>query len=514
MASSADVSLPIPEPTGIPVPIGEVVAGKYRLERILGRSGMGIVYGGTHIGIDQPVAVKFLLVKGSTDEDALVRFTREAKFMAKISSEHVVRVIDVGALPDTTPFIVMEQLQGNDLSRQLRNEGPLPIETAVDYLLQACDGLATAHAAGVIHRDLKPSNLFLATLADGRQMVKLIDFGVAKYRGSGDGAPQNDSLTQTNVMIGSPRYMAPEQVRASRDVDARSDVWALGVILQELITGRPVFKGPTISDTFVLILTAEPLRADVIRPDVPAGLADVIARALSKDVTWRTPSVATFASELLPYVSPTRRMLFEPVFAGVGAPASVRTFSRADTSGPYAGFASGSFPQLPAAPEGEDIDVETRTAGGSVMPAKKRPKAVGLRFAISGGLVLVIAGVLAAFALKSGPKVDPRAAAAGPTAPSSAAAIPSAAPGEAEPPKVAAVTPSATARTASPPILPARAPAAPAAVTPATPAAADSKAHAGRPGVPAAKPSAGQPPASPPVAAPPERGGSLFDDPK
>jgi serine/threonine-protein kinase len=496
MATPAKPQRETPE---LPVPLGEIVAGKYRLDRILGSSGMGIVYGGIHIGIDQPVAVKFLLVKGSTDDDALVRFTREAKFMAKINSEHVVRVLDVGALPSGTPFIVMEQLQGNDLGRVLHKQGPLPVETAVDYMLQACEGLATAHAAGVIHRDLKPSNLFLTTVADGRQVVKLIDFGVAKYRGA-EGGPQSDSLTQTHVMIGSPRYMAPEQVRASRDVDARADVWSLGIILQELLTGRAVFKGPTVSDTFVIILTEDAPRADSIRPDVPTGLADVITRALIKDATYRTPNVASFASELLPFASPTRRMLFEPSFDPAAIPPAPRSFSRADASGSHSGFTSGAFPHLDNTAISE---VETRTAGGSVIPkSKKNRKTVPVGLAVAG--VLLVGGIVAAaIALRrpsEGGAALVRASAGSHASVSPGSALPEPADTPASPstPAVPSVsTPVPSAKTAAAPAV--------SVVDPrrfVRPAGPPPKASAQPPATPTAPPATTTPP------------GSLFDDPK
>ena len=333
---------------------------------------MGIVYSATHLAMEHRVAVKFLLTKGDggAADEALVRFRREAKFMAKINSDHVVRVIDVGALPSGTPFIVMEHLDGEDLSRVVLREGRLPIERAIDFVLQACEGLMAAHGAGVVHRDLKPSNLFLAKMPDGREIVKIIDFGVAKYRGV-DTNPHNDALTQTHVMVGSPRYMSPEQARASKEVDARADVWALGIILFEFLTGRAVFKGPTMSDSLVLILTKEPDRVDAIRPDVPAMLADVIAGALIKDETKRTQSVATLAGQLLPFASPTKKIMMEPIFAGAPIPPPPRSFSGADASGPVPALRSFavSEPSLNA-------EAVTRSAwtGHELGKAKRRKK--------------------------------------------------------------------------------------------------------------------------------------------
>jgi serine/threonine protein kinase len=482
-------------PTG-PVQLGQIVGGKYRIDGILGASGMGVVYAATHLQMDARVAVKFLLVKSSDHAvDALERFTREAKFMAKIHSEHVVRVIDVGAL-DATPFIVMELLVGDDLARVLLRQGALPVEVAVDYVLQAAEGLAAAHAAGVVHRDLKPSNLFLTHL-DGRDVVKLIDFGVAKYRG-GDSGPQSDALTQTHVMIGSPRYMAPEQVRASKDVDARADVWSLAIILQELLTAKPVFKGPSVSDSLVLILTTDPPRVDQLRPEVPSGLADAVARALVKDPTYRTPTVATFASELLPFASMTRRGVYEPIFAHAAVPRVPRTFG-ADSVSDVSAVA------------GEP----TKTAWGTGVTAPPDSRrAAKVAVAVLAGAT-VAAGVLVALVLHRHPTATSTAAASTPTsevAPSAKhdpAPEPTAAkPSEAQP--APAPTPAAAESAATPAeVTPAPAPeptkAAKVAATKTAPAVATAKATK-----PAQTATAAA--SAPPAATEPKP--NLFDDPK
>ncbi len=205
-----------------PVVEGDVIAGKYRVDRAVGRGGMGIVVAASHLFLPQRVAIKLLL---STESPALVqRFLREARAVVRLKGEHVVRVFDVGELGSGIPHIVMEYLEGEDLSDVLRARGTLSVVDAADYVLQACLAMAEAHAAGIVHRDLKPANLFLTTTPGGATLIKVLDFGVSKeVPGSTEGV--GGSLTQTREMLGSPIYMSPEQMRSSRSVDARSDVW-------------------------------------------------------------------------------------------------------------------------------------------------------------------------------------------------------------------------------------------------------------------------------------------------
>ncbi len=372
----------------LPVPIGAVLLGKYRMESVLGSSGMGVVYSARHIEMENTVAVKFLLAKGGPDsEEALVRFRREAKFMARMNSDHVVRVFDVGKTEEGAPFIVMEELVGEDLSRISKRDGPMPVELAVDYVLQACAGIIDAHAVGVVHRDLKPSNLFLASLGNGRQVVKVIDFGIAKFRGS-EVESQDDGITHTQVIIGTPKYMAPEQVRSAKDVDGRADVWSLGMILAELLCGVPLFKAPSVSELIVKILTVPVPRVDSLRPDLPSSLADVIAAALIKDEASRTPSVAAFAKALLPFAPAARRLAMEPTLANVAAPPSARTFDASDPHLPAA-LSSGSFPQP------NDATAISVTAMGFGSPNSARRRKVSRVAILSGvGVALLLAGIV------------------------------------------------------------------------------------------------------------------------
>ncbi|WP_437594651.1 protein kinase domain-containing protein [Sorangium sp. So ce1000] len=278
---------------GIPA-IGEVFAQKYRLERGLGRGAMGAVFAAEHVSLRQRVVVKFLLPHAITLPGASARFLREARAAAAIRSEHVARVIDVGTAERGIPYIVMEYLRGRDLQQEIEARGPLPVSDAVDYVIQGCEAVAEAHARGIIHRDLKPGNLFLTTGANGAPIVKVLDFGLSK-----SAAPEDDGkLTASEMMLGSPCYMSPEQVRCSKHVDARTDIWSIGVVLYQLLTARFPFEPSKISALFVAIATQAPTPPRVHRMDLPARIEDIILRCLEKEPELRVQTVAELAREL------------------------------------------------------------------------------------------------------------------------------------------------------------------------------------------------------------------------
>jgi serine/threonine-protein kinase len=267
---------------------GAVVAGKYQIESVLGRGGMGTVFRARHRHLGTSVALKFLHERLISDPNTVERFLREARASAALKGENVCRVSDVGS-EGNAPYMVMELLEGIDLAYVLEEEGALTATRARDYILQACAGLAEAHANGIIHRDLKPSNLFLTKRPDGTPLIKVLDFGVAK---APDSVQRN--LTESSFTIGSPTYMSPEQLVSSKDVDARGDIWALGVILFELIQGTPPFSANTVVDLGISIANdpTPPL------PDHRGGLEDIIHRCLQKDREQRYASARDLADAL------------------------------------------------------------------------------------------------------------------------------------------------------------------------------------------------------------------------
>ena len=280
-----------------PVREGDVIAGKYRVERVLGKGGMGVVVAAMHVELEQRVALKFLLPEAAAHPDVAARFAREARAAARIHSEHVARVIDVGTLPTGAPYMVMEYMDGEDLEHVLARVGPLPFDAATSYVLQACEALAEAHVLGIIHRDLKPANLFLARRRNGDPIVKVLDFGISKSTQSTTGA----QLTKTSSIMGSPLYMSPEQMTSAKSVDVRSDVWALGALLYELLAGRPPFLAETMPELIAAILQAPPDPIRAHRADVPPALEAVIHRCLEKSRALRFANVAELARALVPF---------------------------------------------------------------------------------------------------------------------------------------------------------------------------------------------------------------------
>jgi serine/threonine protein kinase len=278
-----------------PVAQGEILDGKYRVERVLGVGGMGVVVAATHVQLQTRVALKFLLPAALGNAQIIERFAREARAAVQIRSEHVARVTDVGTLPTGSPYMVMEYLEGSDLAQALEKDGPMPVIQAVGYLLEACEAIAEAHSLGIVHRDLKPANLFLARRPNRDSIVKVLDFGISKMNGAGSG------LTQTSAMMGSPQYMAPEQMMSSKDVDARADIWGLGVILYELLTGAPPFTGETLAEIVFTVTQRDAAPLLSKRADLPPALAGVVACAMARERAQRFPNVAKLAAALAPF---------------------------------------------------------------------------------------------------------------------------------------------------------------------------------------------------------------------
>jgi serine/threonine-protein kinase len=458
---------------------GDVLAGKYRVERILGIGGMGVVVAAHHVRLDEKVALKFLLPEALGNVEAVARFAREARAAVRIKSEHVARVIDVDTLPNGAPYMVMEYLEGGDLAAWLEQRGALPVEQAVEFVLQASVAVADAHALGIVHRDLKPANLFCVRRSDGQLSIKVLDFGISKMTDIGGSAP--GSMTRTAALMGSPLYMSPEQMRSSKDVDAQTDIWALGVILFELMTGRPAFLGESVMELAIKVANEPTPSIRSFRPDVPVGLEAVVATCMEKDRRRRYRNVAELALALLPFAPKRARTSVERISGIIQA----------------AGLSASSL-AVPPSPKGP----ETQMSAGTMTPVGRTTAGPsGRKSAVFGGLgaaavlvAVVCAGIFwkrasahgegtPATAILSASPVDlPVAASAPPAAP------------PAPPPPTVAAEPSATL-----PIAPLAKP-----VVLAKPATPPPRAFGGTP--PRAQPPSPTPPPPPavPSSAPPE----------
>jgi serine/threonine protein kinase len=282
-----------------PVAPGDIVAGKYRIERVLGSGGMGVVVAARHIDLDQPVALKFILPHALAGKGNVERFMREARAAVRLKSEHVARVYDVGRDAEDRPFMVLELLEGMDLAKLSKQKGPLPVADAVEYVLQACEALVEAHAAGIVHRDLKPQNLFVTRRLNGTPLLKVLDFGIAKA--FGPGAIGQMALTDSAAIIGSPLYMAPEQMRSARTAEVRSDIWALGVILYELLGGQLPFDGETVTEVCIRVVNEDPKPLLALRPALEEPLVAIVMRCLEKEPEGRYHNVSALAAALEPF---------------------------------------------------------------------------------------------------------------------------------------------------------------------------------------------------------------------
>lgn len=296
---------------------GEVLAGRYFVERVIGTGGMGCVVAATHVHLDERVAVKLLHPHLVSEPDTVQRFLREGRTAGRIQSPHVVRIKDVGELDGGRPYIVMEYLEGEDLAAIQKQRGMLPAQQAVDYVLAAAEAIAEAHAMRMLHRDLKPSNIFLARMPDGRDCIKVLDFGIAKAFGAESMAGQ---LTQTAMVMGTPAFMAPEQLRKAKGLDHRVDIWALGVLLHKLVTNTLPFEGDTFAELSAAILTTEPVPLRRAFPHHTPELEAVIATCLRKNPEERFFDLADLALALAPLGTPAARPNVERILATLGRP--------------------------------------------------------------------------------------------------------------------------------------------------------------------------------------------------
>ena len=455
---------------------GQVIGGRFRIDQVIGAGGMGIVMSATHLELGHRVAIKFMREDKLESEGTVERFIREARAVVKLRTEHVCRVLDVARLDSGAPYIVMELLDGVDLARTIAAR-PLPAMIAVEYVMQATVALAEAHALGIVHRDLKPGNLFVTRRVDGGPLVKVLDFGIAKAL---DGDAR---LTRTRAMLGSPGYMSPEQIESARDVDARTDIWALGVTLYQLLSGRLPFPARNQTEIVVKIAVEPPEPIDI-----DPRLRAVVLRCLAKPRGDRYQDVVALAADLAPFGGPQARRLATMVAKVARQPAMMSTpqgvpavsmnaptaASVADsmaTSGAASGATSGrtsgtgavgtpsrAVPAVPLVPG-------TPPHAVAAVPLVQPRRARLVRFAVPAVALIVAAAaaIVVVIAVRGG-RSPAIARPDGPGAQGSATAV--AAPAPAAPGRAPAATPLAVTPGPAP-----AAPSVPAAAAPAPPAA-------------------------------------------
>jgi serine/threonine-protein kinase len=329
-----------------------VLLGKYRVERVIGRGAMGVVLAARHIELDDRVAIKLLLPEMLAEEGVVERFLQEARAVRRIKSEHVAHVSDVGRLDDGTPYIIMEYLEGRDLAKLRGDRGKLEVEEVVEYILQALEAISEAHANGIIHRDLKPANLFLTRRSDGAPLIKVLDFGTSKM--TPKEMREDLEMTKTGMAIGSPSYMAPEQMLSSRNIDHRADIWAVGVILYNLLTGTFPFKADTLLQMCAAALQSPPTPPRAHRPDLPVELEAAILKCLAKKAVDRFADVAELARSLMPFGPPNSHLVVERIERVLGVTSDLATFLAPSLRHPE--LPPALTPALP--PATEDIEVQ------------------------------------------------------------------------------------------------------------------------------------------------------------
>jgi serine/threonine protein kinase len=375
-------------PFSMPFAPGQVINEKYEVVDLVGVGGLGFVIAAVHLELGEKVALKFLRPEALANAEAVGRFAREARASAQIQSAHVARVFDVGTLPDGAPFIVMEYLEGSDLGALLQQRGALPVPVAVEYVLQTCEALAAAHARGVVHRDIKPDNLFLNRLARGVEVIKVLDFGISKLPLARSAFEARHPLVETTTAMGSPIYMSPEQIRASKSIDARTDIWSLGCVLYELLTNHLAFEAPSLTEVTALILESPSPSLRSTCPELPAELERIIQRCLAKQPDQRYQDVAELAVALAPFASPRGRIAIErccTILQGAGLPraGSGRPFPAAGATPPELPVLDSNMPAASTAA----LETPART---SRTPARRWPWSIAALIVTSSAAGLFV----------------------------------------------------------------------------------------------------------------------------
>jgi serine/threonine-protein kinase len=407
----------------MPVAIGDVINGKYVIESFLGEGGVGVVAGARNIELDERVALKFLRPEMLAQPEIIARFMREAKAACSIKSEYVANVYDVGTQPDGSPFLVMEFLEGSDLGSVVEERGIFDVREAAEYVMQTCEALAVAHAKGIVHRDIKPENLFLTSRA-GMSVVKVLDFGISKANLTGSIFGSALPVVKTVNLMGTPLYMSPEQIRSADGGDMRSDIWALGMVLYELLTGALPISAPTITELCAAILEAPMVSITQHRSDLPPAFVEQLERCIEREPARRFQNVAEMARAFMPFAPKRARICAERAAQALRAAdlieeSSSRFLSTVPPAAPSDGNPAVTQPSGLRLPPISSPDVLAAAAASASLPAlvpepTPPPSRTKLLVALVAFAVLAASAAVIATQLRSRPAPVPSLVVAAP----------------------------------------------------------------------------------------------------